>query len=140
MHNTSNPEFWYKKRKHQKTNSKKSLINKIIIFAQQQKINTLLTFNLNLLTHNTVGSIARAIEKKRIPYYITIKDLFDIDKIYVNAKRVSSKTGIPHDVDHIIPLGCNECYGFHVPKNLQIIPSLDNIRKLNRLEQTIFYD
>lgn len=46
--------------------------------------------------------------------------------LYDSAKRVSAKTGIPHEVDHIIPLAKG---GLHHPCNLQILPRSVNRKK-----------
>lgn len=56
-----------------------------------------------------------------------------IAEIYRNAKILSIETGIPHHVDHIIPLKANNCSGLHVPWNLQIIPASENVKKNNRV-------
>lgn len=60
----------------------------------------------------------------------------DRDKIravYEEAKRISRETGIPHQVDHIVPLNSPFVSGFHVDYNLQILPATDNLKKSNRL-------
>ncbi len=49
-----------------------------------------------------------------------------ISCLYQTSKRVSDKTGIPHEVDHIIPISKG---GLHHPCNLQIIPQSVNRRK-----------
>jgi len=54
-----------------------------------------------------------------------------IKKIYEKCKRVSEETGIPHDVDHIVPISKG---GLHHQDNLRIITSSENRSKGNRLE------
>ncbi len=60
-----------------------------------------------------------------------------IHEIYLEAARVTEKTGQAHHVDHIIPLrGVGVC-GLHVPWNLQVLLAEENLRKGNRIEDDI---
>jgi hypothetical protein len=56
-----------------------------------------------------------------------------IKAVYVEAARLTAETGIPHEVDHTIPLLGENVSGLHVAENLRAIPRLDNRRKGNRL-------
>lgn len=54
--------------------------------------------------------------------------------IYAESARLSSETGEPYEVDHIVPLqGANVC-GLHVPWNLRVVHRTVNRRKCNKLE------
>jgi hypothetical protein len=61
-------------------------------------------------------------------------DATAIRAIYASAKRLTQETGVPHHVDHIIPLQGALVSGLHVHTNLQVLPAVDNIKKLNRYE------
>lgn len=64
-------------------------------------------------------------------------DLKAIEAFYIEAARLTRETGIPHQVDHIIPLrGRNVC-GFHIETNLQILTAEANRRKKNNFEESI---
>ena len=62
------------------------------------------------------------------------EELSKIEGLYKKAKELSITTGIPHDVDHIIPLQGKYVSGFHCFSNLQVIPSTTNTKKGNRHE------
>lgn len=60
-----------------------------------------------------------------------------IRAFYLEARRLSKETGVPHHVDHIIPLkGKNVC-GLHVENNLRVVRGVDNQRKYNKLDAEI---
>jgi 5-methylcytosine-specific restriction endonuclease McrA len=56
-----------------------------------------------------------------------------IADVYARAAKITSETGIPHEVDHIIPLAGENVCGLHVSWNLQVLPLTENRRKKNRV-------
>lgn len=50
--------------------------------------------------------------------------------IYKECAKITEETGVPHHVDHIIPISKG---GPHHPDNLQILTATENIRKGNKL-------
>jgi len=75
----------------------------------------------------------RAAEIQRIPPWLTAEDYKKIQEIYAEAKALTATTGIPHEVDHIIPLRGISVSGLHVPSNLQILTKAANLSKSNKL-------
>ena len=65
---------------------------------------------------------------------VLISDAFEVGFLYDLCQTISRATGIPHDVDHIIPL-CRG--GAHASHNLRIIPERANCVKGGRLEGQI---
>ena len=51
---------------------------------------------------------------------------------YQLAAMLSQASGIPHHVDHIIPLQGKNVSGLHVFSNLRVIPGADNVKKSNK--------
>lgn len=57
-----------------------------------------------------------------------------IKQFYVEARRLTAETGIPHEVDHIVPLQHPLVCGLHVETNLQVLTAEANNTKNNRWE------
>lgn len=70
-----------------------------------------------------------------------IRDAFDktanqekINYIYCEAKKLSEKTGISYEVDHIVPISKG---GKHHEDNLQIITMSENRKKHNKIMENL---
>lgn len=72
----------------------------------------------------------RAMIKRACPPWA---DHEKIAEVYALADRLSRETGVPHDVDHIIPIAGRLVCGLHVHTNLRAIPASEN-RKKSRKE------
>jgi hypothetical protein len=79
----------------------------------------------------------RAAKANRVPRWITADELSKIRSIYKLCTKISKLTGIPHEVDHIIPLRGKTVSGLHVLSNLRVIPKIENLKKSNLLIEDI---
>lgn len=82
---------------------------------------------------NSYTGKRRAARIQRIPQWLSSDDKFLIEEIYSLAALRTKCTGVPHHVDHIIPLRGKTVSGLHVPQNLQVILGSENSRKGNRV-------
>jgi flagellum-specific peptidoglycan hydrolase FlgJ len=73
----------------------------------------------------------RCAKLNRTPSWMTKEEESRIKSIYKMCRAISKKTGIPHQVDHIIPLQGKLVSGLHVASNLRIITRTENASKHN---------
>ncbi len=82
-------------------------------------------------TRNAIDMRRKAGLIQRTPKWA---DLDKIREFYVEAERLTKETGIPHEVDHIIPLQGKNISGLHVHNNLQILTKSKNRSKKNNYD------
>ncbi len=83
------------------------------------------------LTPNQQAIADRRMRRMRRPPWADPKAIL---ALYAEAKRLTIEAGIPHHVDHVIPLQGEFVTGLHVETNLQILTGVENSRKSNRFE------
>lgn len=88
--------------------------------------------NQGVKNYHTAGY--RAQQKQATPKWLSKAQLNKIRALYKEAKLLSKVTGVQHHVDHIMPLNSDVLSGLHVPWNLQILTSRENIQKSNRVD------
>lgn len=76
---------------------------------------------LNCVSATRRANMSKAFDKNA--------DNSKIKEFYIRAKLLSERTGIPHEVDHIIPVSKG---GKHTENNLQILTRSENRRKASK--------
>jgi len=71
----------------------------------------------------------RAAQLNARPDWLTEEDEWMIAEVYDTATLRSKLTGVPHEVDHIVPLQGVQVCGLHVPWNLQVLTRSENRSK-----------
>ena len=97
------------------------------------KVNAKKCYERTKLKRFAYQALARAKRRNAVPkWFNTIKE--DVQKIYIEARTKTLETGIPHEVDHIIPLVSDYVCGLHVPNNLRVVTRYENRSKQNKLQ------
>jgi len=79
-----------------------------------------------------IAAVNRRMAKiKRTPSWLNDGHFLEISSIYTYCYALR-KVGLSYEVDHIIPLRGKNVSGFHVPWNLQVIPTAENRSKGNK--------
>ena len=71
----------------------------------------------------------KAVMLQAMPPWLSPSQIEEIEARYAEAVAVSRATGVPHEVDHIVPLQGRTVCGLHVPWNLRVIPATVNNRR-----------
>lgn len=71
---------------------------------------------------------------KRFERMMPWANRLSIRDFYVLAQKLTYETGIPHEVDHVIPLQGKKVSGLHVENNLRVVPMTVNRSKHNHYE------
>ena len=90
--------------------------------------------NPGLVVANTIKR--RLAKIHRTPSWLTVDDHWMIEQAYELAALRTKLFGFQWHVDHIVPLQGKLVSGLHTPYNLQVIPGVENVRKLNAFEVT----
>lgn len=67
------------------------------------------------------------------PAWLSAEQKLEIRLKYRLAIELSRRLGVPHAVDHIVPLQGESVCGLHVPWNMEVITQEENLKKSNKL-------
>lgn len=77
------------------------------------------------------AAMRRSAIRNRTPAWLTRAELESMRKLFDDAAALKRATGVPHHVDHIVPLRGRAVSGLNVPWNLQVLPAIENLKKSN---------
>lgn len=72
---------------------------------------------------------ARARRHRACPPWVTKQERAAMRRVYEECQKITEQTGVPHQVDHTIPLVSDVVCGLHCLANLQILTAEENNRK-----------
>lgn len=86
---------------------------------------------------NKLRFIVRGAERRAARIQATPKWYKRTDAIpfFEEAKRLTEETGVPHVVDHIVPLRGKKVCGLHVKENFRVITAAANWSKFNHFDE-----
>ena len=80
---------------------------------------------------NFAAAKRKADKEQRTPNWLNSGHFFEMECVYTFCQAIRD-IGLDYEVDHIVPLRGKAVSGFHVPWNLQVIPTAENRSKGNR--------
>lgn len=77
----------------------------------------------------------KAAKLQRTPTWVGKEfEALALEELYCCAQARTKATGVPHEVDHVLPMQGKKVSGFHLAANMQVITELENRIKSNRYE------
>jgi hypothetical protein len=83
---------------------------------------------------NTAAYIEAAAQRKRNIKHRTLWGHAEIVSLRKQCRAITKATGIPHHLDHVVPVKGKLVCGLNVPCNLRIITAAENLSKSNRFD------
>lgn len=102
---------------------------------EKKKLSNALWTKNNLDRHAANEAKRHAKKLQSTPNWLTVEQVKEIEQFYSEARKLTKKTGIKYEVDHIIPLQGLNVRGLHVPWNLQILTKSENSSKRNWIKK-----
>jgi hypothetical protein len=83
--------------------------------------------------YKALTSVRKRRHRAATPKWVGPEEKKAIRQLYLEAQRLTKLTGVRYVVDHIYPLISDVVCGLHTLKNLQIMTQDENLRKSNKI-------
>jgi len=83
--------------------------------------------------YKALTSVRKRRHRAATPKWVGAEEKKAIRQLYLEAQRLTKLTGVRYVVDHIYPLINDVVCGLHTLKNLQIMTQDENLRKSNKI-------
>ena len=83
--------------------------------------------------YKALTSVRKRRHRAATPRWVGPEEKKAIRQLYLEAQRLTKLTGVRYVVDHIYPLINDVVCGLHTLKNLQIMTQDENLRKSNKI-------
>jgi len=87
--------------------------------------------------YKALTSVRKRRHRNATPKWITPEQKLAMRNLYLKAQELTKIAGERYVVDHIIPLISESVCGLHVPWNLRVITQEENLKKSNKLVDTV---
>jgi 5-methylcytosine-specific restriction endonuclease McrA len=87
--------------------------------------------------YKALTSVRKRRHRSATPKWVTPEQKQAMREMYLSAQRLTKLTGERYVVDHIIPLINPDVCGLHLPWNLQVMTQEENLKKSNKLLDTL---
>lgn len=91
--------------------------------------------NIDIVRADT--SVRKRRHRDATPKWLTQEERLQMRNLYIQARKLTEIAGVRYVVDHIVPLRSEVVCGLHVPWNLRVITQEENLKKSNKLIDTV---
>jgi hypothetical protein len=131
---TKNKEYYEKNKEVVLARGNAYFIKNKEAIHEQRKGYSKIYRSLNKDKYSIRNRIRRGVKKQvTVKWGILWLNKLRMAETYLIAETLSIVTGIPHEVDHIVPLISKVVCGVHHSNNLRVIPAKENMAKSNKL-------
>ena len=105
--------------------------------AEERRRNRSEYKNKNIDVVRADTSVRKRRHRDATPKWLTHEERLQMRNLYIQARKLTEIASVRYVVDHIVPLRSEVVCGLHVPWNLRVITQEENLKKSNKLIDTV---